>query len=113
MKLDYLQFLELETFTRFGAHLEASMERIIRRGRALREILKQDQLAPLAVEFQLAWMVAFNDGMFDDTDIEQVAGLLTRIESGVSAASLTLDSPREEWSRTIAMWLKHPPEHAT
>jgi F-type H+-transporting ATPase subunit alpha len=113
MKLDYLQFLELETFTRFGARLEASMERIIRRGRALREILKQDQLAPLAVEFQLAWMVAFNDGMFDDVDIEQVAALLARMESGVSTASVTLDSPREEWSRAIAMWIKHRPEQAT
>ena len=113
MKLDYLQFMELETFTRFGARLEASMERIIRRGRALREILKQDQLAPLAVEFQLAWMVAFNDGLFDDADIEQIARLLTRIESSVSAASLTLDSPREQWSRAIAMWMKRPPEQAT
>ena len=29
MKLDYLQFLELEVFTRFGAKLEASIQRKI------------------------------------------------------------------------------------
>ena len=44
MKLDYLQFLELEMFTRFGTRLEASMETAIQRGRILREILKQDRL---------------------------------------------------------------------
>jgi F-type H+-transporting ATPase subunit alpha len=59
MKLDYLQFLELEVFTRFGARLEASMERAIRRGQLLREILKQDRLQPLPAEFQLAWLIAF------------------------------------------------------
>ena len=41
MKLDYLQYLELEVFTRFGARLEASMEQAIARGRVLREILKE------------------------------------------------------------------------
>ena len=63
MKLDYLQFLELEVFTRFGSQLEASMEAKIRRGRVLREIFKQERLAPLPIEFQLAWMVAYNEAL--------------------------------------------------
>jgi F-type H+-transporting ATPase subunit alpha len=54
MKLDYLQFLELEMFTRFGARLEPTMQARIRRGRVLRELLKQDRLAPMPVEAQLA-----------------------------------------------------------
>jgi F-type H+-transporting ATPase subunit alpha len=41
MKLDYLQFLELEAFSRFGQRLEASMEAKIKRGRLLRKILIQ------------------------------------------------------------------------
>ena len=44
MKLDYLQFLELEVFTRFGAKLERSMQKKIEHGRILREILKQDRV---------------------------------------------------------------------
>ena len=56
MKLDYLQFLELEVFTRFGSRLEASMEAKIARGRVLRELLKQDRLSPLPIEFHLAWL---------------------------------------------------------
>ena len=65
MKLDYLQFLELEVFTRFGARLEASIEAKIKRGRMLREALKQDRLSPMPVEFQMAWLVAFNEGLLD------------------------------------------------
>ncbi|HSN33018.1 MAG TPA: F0F1 ATP synthase subunit alpha, partial [Ideonella sp.] len=43
MKLDYLQFLELEVFTRFGARIEPSVRDKIARGRVLRELLKQDR----------------------------------------------------------------------
>ena len=42
MKLDYLQFLELETFSRFGSRLEAAMQKRLARGRLLRRLLQQD-----------------------------------------------------------------------
>jgi F-type H+-transporting ATPase subunit alpha len=106
MKLDYLQFLELEIFTRFGARLEASMEAAIRRGRALREILKQDRLAPLSAEFQMALLIAFNDGHFDDIEEhDTVRELLVALEAAVKDSPLTLDSPREQWAQAIASWI--------
>lgn len=105
MKLDYLQFLELEVFTRFGARLEASMERAIRRGRVLRECLKQDRLAPLAVLFQMAWLVSFNDGQFDRLEPEAVHDQLERLATGARNTDLSLDSPREHWSLAVARWL--------
>jgi F-type H+-transporting ATPase subunit alpha len=105
MKLDYLQFLELEVFTRFGARLEASMEAAIRRGQLLREILKQDRLAPLPASFQMAWLVAFNDGLFDDVEPTGVAPALANLEESLRGSSLGLDSPRSEWSETVARWL--------
>jgi len=108
MKLDYLQFLELEVFTRFGARLEASMETAIQRGRLLREILKQDRLSPLPVTFQMAWLVAFNDGLFDGTDPDAISTLLAALEGPARLTTLSLDSPREEWSATVASWLSHP-----
>ena len=46
MKLDFLQFLELEVFTRFGAKLESSMQKKIEHGGVLRQVLKQDRLSP-------------------------------------------------------------------
>ena len=102
MKLDYLQFLELEVFTRFGARLEASMERSIRRGRVLREILKQDRLAPLPIEFELAWMVAYNDDRFDDAGPEEIPQLLERLAAWCAQTELSLSSPREQWSLGVA-----------
>ena len=108
MKLDFLSFLELEVFTRFGAKLEASVEETIQRGRLLREILKQDRLMPGAPEFQLAWLIAFNDRLFDRLEAGDVPGTLETLAKRTAAADLDLTSPREEWAEAIAHWLAAP-----
>ena len=105
MKLDYLQFLELEVFTRFGAKLEATMEAAIKRGRILRELLKQGRLLPHSIEFQLAWLIAFNEGLFLEIETEYLPTLLKSLEDKVNLSTLTLDSPREEWQAALADWL--------
>lgn len=105
MKLDYLRYLELEVFTRFGAKLEASMEKAIRQGRLLRNILKQERLSPLPAKFQMAWLLAFNDGMLNDIDHGQLATVLSQLEASVNESALTLDSPREQWSEAVSQWL--------
>ena len=110
MKLDYLQFLELEVFTRFGARLEASMEAKIARGRVLRELLKQDRLSPLPIEFQMAWLVAFNDGLFDGLDSEGVAAAWRRLAEQCRTGGLTLDDDAEKWRRAVRDWLPRAEE---
>lgn len=102
MKLDYLQFLELEVFTRFGAKLEASMEARIKRGRILRELLKQERLKPLPVTFQMAWLVAFNEGLFDGVAPEGIAGQLAALEDKLGGSALSLDDARERWVKEVA-----------
>lgn len=106
MKLDYLQFLELEVFTRFGTRLEASMEQAIQRGQLLREALKQDRLEPLSAVFQLAWLIAFNEGLFDEGGAEGLARQLATLQQNLETSELTLDSPREEWVRELSEWLQ-------
>jgi len=101
MKLDYLQFLELEAFTRFGARLESSMEKAIQRGRILREIFKQDRFSPLSIEFQMIWLVAFNDGHFDNCETDNLPALLSKLNDLQLNSQLTLDSPREKWAQLI------------
>ncbi len=110
MKLDYLQFLELEAFSRFGQRLEASMELRIKRGRILREILKQDRLQPLNSVFQLAWLMAFNAQLFESFELSQIPEQLQRIERALSTMTLTLDSHEQEWrSMLMPLFDANPP----
>lgn len=109
MKLDYLQFLELEVFTRFGTKLEAGTEARIRRGRLLREILKQERLSPLSACFQLAWMIAYNEGLLDSREPNGLAGALREIASGLKREPLVLDAVRDEWMGRLKEWLGAAP----
>jgi F-type H+-transporting ATPase subunit alpha len=106
MKLDYLQFLELEVFTRFGSRLEASMEAKIARGRVLRELLKQDRLSPLPIEFHLAWLTGFNHGQFDKVLPESIPALLEHLAARVKESGLTLEDGEEEWTQAVGQWLR-------
>lgn len=109
MKLDYLQFLELEVFTRFGTKLEAGTEGKIRRGRLLREIFKQERLTPLPASFQLAWMIAYNEGLLDSRAPNDVPGALQEIISGLKREPLALDAARDEWLDRLKKWLGDTP----
>lgn len=106
MKLDYLQFLELEVFTRFGSQLEASMEAKIHRGRVLREIFKQERLAPVPIEFQLAWMVSYNEGMFDHLEMNAISACLKYLAECVATSQLTLSDSREQWGLAVTAWMQ-------
>jgi F-type H+-transporting ATPase subunit alpha len=105
MKLDYLQFLDLEVFTRFGARLEAGMEAQLKRGAILRELLQQDRLDPLSIRFQLAWLIAFNAGLFEGLDPKDLPAPLARLRAAVEQSPLTLDDGREHWLAALRDWL--------
>jgi F-type H+-transporting ATPase subunit alpha len=105
MKLDYLQFLELEAFTRFGTRLDPAVEHKIQRGRLLREILKQDRLAPLPIALQMAWLMAYNDGLLDKLAIEHVSRTLLRLAAGLKESGLRLEDSRERWVASLREWL--------
>lgn len=109
IRLDYLQFLELELFARFGTRLEASVEASLARGRLLREILKQDRLAPLSEQEQLAWLLAYGEGMLATFAPMQAAQALDRLSAAVRASAKPLDAPREEWLALLRGVLEPPP----
>jgi len=107
MKLEYLQFLELEVFTRFGARLETAMQDKINRGRILRELLKQDRLKPLPIEFQFAWMIAFNEGLLDTTELGKIQTVLNQLLDFILSSNLTLDQERDNWLQALNSWFEH------
>lgn len=101
IRLDYLQFLELELFARFGTRLEASVEQKLQRGRLLREILKQDRMQPLPEQFHLAWLLTYGEGLLEKLSPEQVAGQLSRLFERLPDFELTLDTPKAQWLATL------------
>lgn len=82
------------------------MEAKIRRGRILREIFKQERLAPMPVEFHVAWMIAYNKGLLDGTEAAAIPDSLRHIAERAKQSSLTLGSAREAWQQTVRLWLQ-------
>ncbi len=105
IRLDYLQFLELEAFTRFGTKLEPAMEKKLQRGRVLRKILAQERLAPISACAQLAWLVAYNESLLDTVPLPNVSSVLQQLEQGAAASTLTLDSERQQWVDAVKRWM--------
>lgn len=91
LRLEYMQFLELEVFTRFGAMLDEETRRVIEHGRRIRAILTQAQYQPISLAGQVALLLAVNEQKLD-----------------------TLALPRvEEFKQTLMHWLeKHLPQIA-
>jgi F-type H+-transporting ATPase subunit alpha len=73
LKLAYAQFEELETFARFGAHLDEDTQRSITHGQRIRACLKQSELAPVPVPAQIAIVLALTAGLFDPVPMERMA----------------------------------------
>ncbi len=97
IRLDYLQFLELELFARFGTRLEAEAEQRLRRGRLLREALKQDRFAPVPERAQLAWLLAYSAQMLDALAPAKVPAVLASLLKEVDARGPALDASRDAW----------------
>ncbi|OQW72028.1 MAG: F0F1 ATP synthase subunit alpha [Proteobacteria bacterium ST_bin11] len=104
IRLDYLQFLELELFARFGTRLEAGVEEKLQRGRLLREILKQDRLQPLSERAHLAWLLAYGEGLLENLKPEQAASVLAELLVKLPD-TLMLDSPKKQWLSVLRQLL--------
>jgi len=83
LRLTYSQFQELEAFARFGTRLDEETRQTLRRGRRLREVLKQDQYAPMPVAEQLAVLLAATEGVFDDIEPDRMAEAEEAIRTAV------------------------------
>lgn len=109
IRLDYLQFLELELFARFGTRLEAGVEEKLQRGRLLRELLKQDRLEPLSEQAHLAWLLAYGEGLLECVKPEIAAAKLTKILNELDAHKLDLNTPKERWLEVLRSGLADEP----
>lgn len=73
LRLDYAQFLELETFTKFGGPSDTRPRGQIARGQHIRELLRQPRVAPLRLADQIALLATLGAGAFDDLPADAIA----------------------------------------
>lgn len=79
VRLEYSQYLELEVFTKFGARVEKTTQEAIRRGRRIKEALKQPPHDPWAPGEQVAVFFAAHDGLLDDIPADAVGQFQERL----------------------------------
>jgi F-type H+-transporting ATPase subunit alpha len=72
LKIDYLRFIDVEAFTKFGVHLEEETAKLIRRGERLREILKQPRFRSFSMEEQIISLIILDSGVLDAADISRI-----------------------------------------
>nr|YP_009434940.1 ATP synthase CF1 alpha subunit [Lobelia holstii]ATG24942.1 ATP synthase CF1 alpha subunit [Lobelia holstii] len=79
LKLDLAQLTELETFAQFASDLDKGTQNQLARGRRLRELLKQSQSKPLAVEEQIMTIYTGTNGYLDSVELGQVNQFLDKL----------------------------------
>src|SRR4030042_2681070 len=72
LKIDYSRFMEVEVFTKFGAHVEEETAKLIKRGERLREILKQPRFYPFPLEEEVISFLISESGILDAIDIKLI-----------------------------------------
>ena len=75
LRLDLAQFREMAAFAQFGSDLDASTQKLIRRGERLMELLKQPQYQPMSMEEQVVVLFAGTRGLLDEIAVNTVAKL--------------------------------------
>ena len=85
LRLEYAQFLELETFARFGALVDERSRQRLERGRQTRWVLRQPTCAPMPLTLQVALLLALEEGLLDGLSADASASLRARLQAWVQA----------------------------
>jgi F-type H+-transporting ATPase subunit alpha len=72
LKLAYSQFEELETFAKFGTHLDDATRKTIDHGQRIRACLKQPESQACPVAEQIIVLIALQAGLFDQMPLDKV-----------------------------------------
>jgi F-type H+-transporting ATPase subunit alpha len=81
LKLELAQFAELEAFSQFASDLDQATQNQLARGQRLREILKQPQSTPLALEEQVISIYTGTNGFLDKLEVSQVRAFLVGLRT--------------------------------
>jgi F-type H+-transporting ATPase subunit alpha len=80
LKLELAQFAELEAFSQFASDLDKATLQQLARGQRLRELLKQPQNSPKAVEEQVALIYAGTNGYLDSLPLSLINTFVSNLQ---------------------------------
>ena len=78
IRIELAQYRELAAFSQFGSDLDAETKRQLDQGERIREILKQDQYAPMPVWYQVIIIYAATKQYLLDIAVEDVTWRLKK-----------------------------------
>ncbi|MEI6564570.1 MAG: F0F1 ATP synthase subunit alpha [bacterium] len=85
LRLEYIQYKELEKLTRIKAGVSEAVEKRLQKGKVVAEILKQDKNGPFAIEEQIIVLYALANGFMENLKPDQVnayqVGILAKIRA--------------------------------
>jgi len=84
LKLAYSQFLELESFARFGTRLDASTRDTIGHGKRIRACLNQPESRPVPLREQIVVLLALAAGLFDHVPLSRMREAESALRQAVS-----------------------------
>jgi F-type H+-transporting ATPase subunit alpha len=79
LQLEFVRFKELEKLTRIKAGVSQDVDRRLRKGRVLEEILKQEPNAPTPMEEQVILLYALQKGFLEDAEPADVRPRLEKL----------------------------------
>ncbi|MDI6774495.1 MAG: F0F1 ATP synthase subunit alpha [Verrucomicrobiota bacterium] len=79
LQLEFVRFKELERLTRIKAGVSADIEKRLRKGKILEELLKQDQNTPVPMEDQVIILFALQNGLLNDIEPAAVQSRLQNL----------------------------------
>jgi len=72
LKLAHAQFRELQAFAQFATDVDEATRKRILQGQKINEVLKQDDLAPVAFEMQVCIFYAVLNNYFESIAVEDI-----------------------------------------
>lgn len=116
LRIELAQYREKQAFAQFGSDLDAATRAQLERGERLVEVLKQEQYAPMPVEFQVLSLYFVTRGFADDIAVSDIRafekGLHKYVQSDHAEflngfkAKLDLDKDTDEKLKAIVASFK-------
>jgi len=79
LQLEFVRYKELEKLTRIKAGVSGDVEKRLKRGRVLEELLKQDANAPVPMEDQVILLYALQKGFLNNVEPEHTRRRLVQL----------------------------------